>query len=169
MIKCTQDGKENNDGGKKSKSIRQAHTNEDNHQARESLMTDMVCRVVTAMQQMHKKELLMQQSSPKELVGCIRLVFSRRPRALLRRLIIGICKPSSIVKGSPQVKSCSTKKTLYKLKYKCYFEAQVWILRIAMLPPLSFFSFSFLFIYFLFLSGLHGSFIFSHFSSFGMF
>jgi hypothetical protein len=50
------------------------------------------------------------------------------------------------------------------MKYKCYFEAQVWILRrrIVVLPPLYF--------YFPFLCGLNGSlFYISHLSSLGSF
>src|ERR1044071_6991978 len=43
------------------------------------------------------KHLDLEQYRISGLLGCIQLAFSRRPRALLRRLIIGIYKPSSIV------------------------------------------------------------------------
>ena len=63
-------------------------------------MVDMMWGVGIAMQQIHI-ELLMYESSSMELVGRIQLACSWRPRALLRRLIIGIYKLSSIVKSPP--------------------------------------------------------------------
>ena len=79
---------------------------------------------------------------------CIQLACSRIPRALLRKPIIGIYKPSSIMKNSHQYMKVTTQETLYHedhgatLKHKCGK-------RIVALSLLSF-SLIFLFGHFLF-------------------
>ena len=71
---------------------------------------------------------------------CIQLACSRRPRAILRKPIIGIYKPSSIMKNSHQYMKVTIQETLYHedhgatLKHKCGK-------RIVALPLLSFLSF----------------------------
>ena len=68
----------------------------------------------------------MYESSTKETKWvCIQLACSRRPRALLGKPIIGIYKPSSIMKNSHQYMKLTTQETLYHedhgatLKHKC--------------------------------------------------
>ena len=90
-------------------------------------------------------------------MGCIKLACSRRPRALLRKPIIGIYKPSSIMKNSHLYMKVTTYETLYHedhgaiLKHKCGK-------RIVTLPLLSF-SLIFLF-FFSFLVGFFGLFFY---------
>ena len=68
----------------------------------------------------------MYESSTKETKWvCIQLACSQRPRELLRKPIIGIYKPSSIMKNSHQYIKVTTQETLYHedhgaiLKHKC--------------------------------------------------
>ena len=115
--------------------------------------------------------------------GCIQLACSRRPRDLLRRLIIGIYSSTSFISeqlanqlsGPSQVLQCEGSPHSYLHDDDLYGvqgiedEVLVWISQkgIVVCPLLSFyFSFS---LFSLFFGGLNGSFYFSHLSSLGSF
>ena len=76
------------------------------------------------MQWMHQRYKCMKAQKETKWV-CIQLACSRRPRALLRKPIIGIYKPSSRMKDSHQYIKVTTQETLYHkdhgatLKHKC--------------------------------------------------
>ena len=76
------------------------------------------------MQQMHQSYKCMKSQKQTKWV-CIQLSCSRRPRTLLRKPIIGIYKPSSIMKNSHQYMKVTTYETLSHedhgaiLKHKC--------------------------------------------------
>ena len=76
------------------------------------------------MQRMHQSYKFMKAQKETKWV-CIQLACSRRPRALLRKPIIRIHKPSSIMKYSHQYMKVTTQETLYHedhgatLKHKC--------------------------------------------------
>ena len=76
------------------------------------------------MQRMHQSYKCMKAQKETKWV-CIQLACSRIPRALLRKPIIGIYKPSSIMKDSHQYMKVTTQETLYHedhgatLKHKC--------------------------------------------------
>ena len=105
------------------------------------------------MQRMHQSYKCMKPQKETKWV-CIQLACSRRPRALLRKPIIGIYKPSSIMKSSHQYMKVTTYETLYHedhgatLKHKCGK-------RIVTFPLfslfLSFLYLAFLFFFFFFL------------------
>ena len=101
------------------------------------------------MQRMHQSYKCMKAQQGTKWV-CIQLAFSRRPRAFLRNPIIGIYKPSSIMKKSHQYMKVTTQETFYHedhgaiLKHKCGKE----IVALSLLSFLSFFCLAFLFFLF---------------------
>ena len=95
------------------------------------------------MQWMHQSYKCMKAQKETKWV-CIQLACSRRPRALLRKPIIGIYKPSSIMKNSHQYMKVITQETLYHEDHGASLKHKVGK-RIVALPLLSFLSFFFLF------------------------
>ena len=100
------------------------------------------------MQRMHQSYKCM-KAQQKKLVGVHPTRLLTKTQGILRKPIIGIYKPSSIMKDSHQYMKVTTQETLYHedhgatLKHKCGK-------RIVALPLLSFFSHFFIFFIFLF-------------------
>ena len=100
------------------------------------------------------------ESSKGELVGVQQLACSRRPREILSKPIIGIYKPSYIMKLPTSIWKCQNKR-LSIMKNMVLFEAQVWKKIVA----LSLLSFSLIFLgslasFFIYLVGRFGFFFF---------
>ena len=114
------------------------------------------------MQRMHQSYKCM-KAQKETMWECIQLSCSRRPRALLRKPIIGIYKPSSIMKNSHQYMKMISQETLYHedhgatLKHKCGKRIVTLSLLsfslIFLFGPFSLFMASFVILFF-FLSGV---------------
>ena len=130
-------------------------------------MIDMMWGVGIAMQRMH---IWANVSSPMELVGVHQLACSWRPRAHLRRLIIGIYKPSSIVWRSPHSYACMIWKSLWSTNILWSTSVDLSKRNSSVAPFSLFISFFLSFFYFFVFLWPHWLFLFiSHLSSLGSF
>ena len=78
-----------------------------------------------AMQRMHQSYKCM-KAQQKKLSGCASNMLAHEDLGHLSKPIVGIYKPSSIMKNSHQYMKVTKQETLYHKKSWCYFEAQVW-------------------------------------------
>ena len=85
-------------------------------------------------------ELNMYESSTKETSGCASNLLAHEDLGHLRKPIVGIYKPSSIMKNSTSIWKWQHMR-LAIWRTWCYFEAQVWKKIVAIVPFLLFFFF----------------------------